>query len=40
VSEMPYLSVLALGGALLGLVPALAAPPPRQPISTPLEVGA
>ncbi|EON23183.1 MULTISPECIES: energy-coupling factor transporter transmembrane component T family protein [Nocardioides] len=39
VSAMPYLSVLALGGALLGLVPALAAPPPRQPISTPLEVG-
>jgi len=38
VSEMPYLSVLALGGALLGLVPALAAPPPRQPIPTPLEV--
>lgn len=40
VSTMPYLSVLALGGALIGLVPALAAPPPRQPISTPLEVPA
>lgn len=40
VSEMPHLSVLALGGALLGLVPALAAPPPRLPVSTPLEVGA
>lgn len=39
-SAMPYLSVLALGGGLLGLVPALAAPPPRRPISTPLEVGA
>ncbi|WP_310526067.1 energy-coupling factor transporter transmembrane component T [Nocardioides sp.] len=40
VSAMPYLSVLALGAALLGLVPALAAPPPRLPISAPLEVGA
>ena len=28
-AAMPYLSVLALGGALLGLVPAVAAPPPR-----------
>lgn len=39
VSAMPYLSVLALGGGLLGLVPAIAAPPPRAPISAPLEVG-
>jgi energy-coupling factor transport system permease protein len=39
-SAMPYLSVLTLAGALLGLVPALAAPPPRQPIAAPLEVGA
>ncbi len=37
---MPYVSTLALGGVLLALVPALAAPPPRQPIATPLEVGA
>ena len=40
VSDMPYLSVLALGAGLLGLLPAIAAPPPRLPISTPLEVGA
>lgn len=40
VTEMPYLSALALGGALLGLVPAVVAPPPRLPIPTPLEVGA
>ncbi|HXH79783.1 energy-coupling factor transporter transmembrane component T [Nocardioides sp.] len=40
VSAMPYLSVIALTGALVGLVPAVAAPPPRQPIATPLEVGA
>lgn len=39
-TTMPYLSVNALAGVLLGLVPALAAPPPRLPISTPLEVGA
>lgn len=39
-TEMPYLSVLALGGAIIGLVPAFAAPPPRLPVSTPLEVGA
>ncbi|CAA9405625.1 MAG: Transmembrane component CbrV of energizing module of predicted cobalamin ECF transporter [uncultured Nocardioides sp.] len=40
VSTMPYLSALALIGALVGLLPAVAAPPPRQPIATPLEVGA
>ncbi len=39
VSAMPYLSVLALGGVLLGVAPAFAAPPPRPPIATPLEVG-
>lgn len=39
-SSMPYLSVLALAGGLLGVLPVVAAPPPRQPISTPLEVGA
>ncbi len=37
---MPYVSVLALGGVLLALLPALVAPPPRQPIATPLEVRA
>lgn len=35
-SEMPYLSVLALVGGLLGLVPAVAAPPPRQPFAGPV----
>lgn len=39
VSVMPYLSVLALAGVLLGLVPAVVTPPPRQPIAAPLEVG-
>lgn len=39
VSAMPYLSVLSLGGVLLALVPALAAPPPRQPSATPVGVG-
>ncbi|QIK77056.1 energy-coupling factor transporter transmembrane component T [Nocardioides piscis] len=40
VSAMPYLSVLALGGALVGALPAVVAPPPRQPLTPPLEVGA
>lgn len=39
-SEVPYLSVIALSGTLVALVPAVAAPPPRQPIPTPMEVGA
>ncbi|UUZ59976.1 hypothetical protein [Nocardioides sp. B-3] len=39
-TEMPYLSVLAPAGVLIGLVPAIAAPPPRLPVSTPPEVGA
>ncbi|PUA81105.1 energy-coupling factor transporter transmembrane component T [Nocardioides currus] len=38
-SEMPYLTVLVLAGALVGLLPAVVAPPPRQPIAPPLEVG-
>ena len=40
VTSVPYLSVLALAGGLLGLLPAIAAPPAGQPIPAPLEVGA
>ena len=40
VESMPYLSVPALVAALLGLVPAVAAPPPRHALAPALGVGA
>ena len=40
VESVPYLSVAALGAVLLGLLAAVAAPPPRHALAPPLAVGA
>jgi energy-coupling factor transport system permease protein len=40
VESVPYLSVAALGAGLLGLLPAVAAPPPRPALAPGLVVGA
>ncbi|KRF36504.1 energy-coupling factor transporter transmembrane component T [Nocardioides sp. Soil805] len=40
VESVPYLDVAALGAVLVGLVPAVAAPPPRLAVAPALAVGA